>query len=262
MQTGQYILHRQMVDIIREICAQRAIVFSSLSNGWLLELTKEGVTRRVLGYKFSLNDAVASSIAGDKVAAHVLLKRSGIPSVEHTLLRPPIADSQKQSLERWDTFVVKPLDGSGGHSVKRYSDAHKATEWIASTGHPAWAAAPFIDIVREIRLVLLDGRPLIVYEKQAVVIDGLKMFNLGLGATASDIVPDKALLALGAEAQSALGLRLSAVDIIETGAGERMVLEVNSGFMMENYIRISAEHRQRAAKAYAEIIDAVMEDNA
>src|SRR5690606_31033771 len=77
MQTGQFILHRQMVDIIREICAKKGIECTSLSNDWLLELKKGGKTKRVLGYKFSLNDSVSSSIAGDKVAAHLLLKRGG-----------------------------------------------------------------------------------------------------------------------------------------------------------------------------------------
>lgn len=247
-----------MVDIIRDICAKRGIEFTSLSNDWLLELTKDGVTRRVLGYKFSLNDSVSLSIAGDKVAAHLLLKRAGLPSVEHVLLRPPVSDEQKQPLRHWDKLVVKPLDGSGGHGVKLYDNVDRAIEWIESTDHPAWAAAPFEYIIREIRLVLLDGEPLITYEKHAVIIDGLKMFNLGMGATAKDIEPDEELVKLAVDAQQALGLRLSAVDIIETVGGGRKILEVNSGFMMENYIRVSEEHKQRAIEAYSRIIDAVM----
>ena len=258
MQIGQFILHRQMVDIIRAICAELGIAFTSLSDGWLLELTKGSVTKRILGYKFSLNDSVASSIAGDKVAAHLLLERAGLPSVEHVLLRPPVTDEQRQQVQQWGKFVVKPLDGSGGHGVRLFTDAIEATGWITSTGHPAWAVAPFVDILCEIRLVLLDGEPLIVYEKQAVVVEGLKMFNLGMGATAKDIEPDEHLVALAASAQATLGLRLSAVDIIEATDGERMVLEVNSGFMMENYIRASEENRQRTVEAYEKIVDAVM----
>lgn len=258
MQTGQFILHRQMVDIIREICAKKEIEFTSLSNDWLLELKKGNKTKRVLGYKFSLNDSVSSSIAGDKVAAHLLLKKAGLPSVEHVLLRPPVSIEQRQPLQNWKGVVVKPLDGSGGHGVRLFDAADEAIGWIESTDYPAWAAAPFIDIAREIRLVLLDGEPLIVYEKQAVVIGGLKMFNLGMGASSRDIKPDDELVTLALSAQSTLGLRLSAADIIETAGGERMVLEVNSGFMMENYIRASEENRQRAARAYEKIVDAVM----
>jgi glutathione synthase/RimK-type ligase-like ATP-grasp enzyme len=259
MQTGQFILHRQMVDIIREICMRRGIEFTSLSNDWLLELKKDGRTRRIVGYKFSLNDSVASAVASDKVAAHLLLQRADLPSVEHILLRPPVADEQKNLLSRWSDLVVKPLDGSGGYGVKLFHDVETAVSWIESTDHPAWAAAPFVAIAREIRLMLLDGELLVAYEKQAVTIDGLKMFNLGLGATPSNIEPDENLLDIARKAQSALGLRLSAVDIVETTQGERMILEVNSGLMMENYLRSSEENKQLAVSAYEKIIAAVMD---
>lgn len=258
MQTGEYITHRLMVQIIHDICDERGIDFTSLSDDWLLELTKDGVTKRVLGYKFSLNDSVASSIAGDKVATHLLLKRAGLASVPHVLLRPKVTEEQKAPLRQWNGIVVKPLDGSGGHGVKLCSSADEAVAWIESTDHPAWAAAPFIDIAREIRMVLLDQKPLIVYEKQAVMVDGLKMFNLGMGAEPKEFVPDGPLLDLAARAQTTLGLRLSAVDVVETATGERMVLEVNSGFMMEHYTRFSPENKQHAIEAYTQIVDAVM----
>lgn len=258
MKVGEFILHRLMVEIIEDICARRGINFTSLSGGWLLELEKDGLVRRVLGYKFSLNDSVASSIAGDKVAAHLLLDRAGVASVKHVLLRPRVSDEQKRPLKDWNRIVVKPLDGSGGHGVKLFESADQAINWIESTDHPAWAAAPFVDIKREIRMVLLDGEPLISYEKQAVVIGGLKMFNLGMGATPRDIIPDEELIGIARKAQQALGLRLSAVDIVETVSGERLVLEVNSGFMMEHYMRYSDEYRMRGVEAYGKIIDAVM----
>lgn len=260
MQTGEYITRRQMVGIVEDICARRGIKFTSLSDDWLLELTSGEKTRRILGYKFSLNDAVASSIAGDKVATHLLLERAGLPSVRHVLLRPKVTEEQKQPLREWAEIVVKPLDGSGGYGVRRFTDVEAAVDWIESTDHPAWAASPFVDIKREIRLVLLDGEPLIAYEKQPVVVEGLKMFNLGLGARPSDINPSSELLALAARAQAALGLRLSAVDVIESVDGEYSVLEVNSGFMMEHYIRHSDEYKEQAARAYEKIIDAVFAD--
>lgn len=258
MQTGEYIVDRWMVGIIRDICASRGIGFTSLSDGWLLELADNQKIRRVLGYKFSLNDAVSSGIAGDKVAAHLLLERAGVPSVKHVLLRPKVTMEQRKPIDNWDKIVIKPLDGSGGHGVRLFSDADEAIGWIESTGFPAWAAAPFIDIKREIRLVLLDQKPLIVYEKQPVEIDGLKMFNLGMGATPQDLHPDDELLSVAILAQKALGLRLSAVDIVESMSGDRQVLEVNSGFMMEHYMRFSEENRARTAEAYAHIVDAVM----
>lgn len=258
MQIGEYIIDRWMVDIIKDICAERGITFTSLSDGWLLELRKGDVIRRIIGYKFSLNDAVATAASGDKVAAHLLLARADVPSVPHVLLRPKVSEAQKQPLRAWDKIVVKPLDGSGGYGVRLCADADEAASWVESTGYPAWAAAPFVDIAREIRMVVLDGEVLIAYEKRPVVKDGLKMFNLGLGSTPKDIVPDDKLLAVAMNAQKALGLRLCAVDVIESTNGERQVLEVNSGFMMEHYMRFSPENKQRTIVAYSRIIDAVI----
>ncbi len=258
MQSGEYITHRLMVGIIRDICAERGIAFSSLSDDWVLELTKDGMTKRVVGYSFSINDSASALIAKDKVAAHLLLQRASIPSVPHALLRPKVSDAQKTALQKWDKIVVKPLDGTGGHGIKLVAHPDEAVEYVESTDIPAWAASPFIDIEREIRFVLLDQEPLIVYEKQAVMVDGLKMFNLGKGAVPQDIEPSSELLMQAARAQAALGLRLSAVDIVETMDGEYQVLEVNSGFMMEHYMRHSEQNKQRAIEAYNRIISAVM----
>src|SRR5690606_9834151 len=134
-----------------------------------------------------------------------------LPSVTHVLLRPKVTDEQKKPLEQWSGIVVKPLDGSGGHGVRLFTDTDKAVAWIESTDHPAWAASPFVAIKREIRLVILGQERLVVYEKQATVIDGLKMFTLGMGATPKYSQLDDDLLELAARAQATLGLRLSAV---------------------------------------------------
>lgn len=249
-----------MVEIIRAICAERGIAFTALSDDWVLEMTKEEKTRRIVGYSFSLNDSVSALIAKDKVATHLLLAKEDIPSVPHHLLRPRVSEAQKQVIQGFGKMVVKPLDGTGGHGVKLVGSPDEAVAWVESTDIPAWAAAPFVAIAREMRFVLLDGKPLIVYEKQAVMVDGLKMFNLGKGATPKDVVPSSELLALASRAQSALGLRLSAVDIIETTDGEYQVLEINSGFMMEHYMRTSEESYQNGVGAYNKIITAVMEE--
>ena len=257
MQQGEYIRHRLMVELLETICRERGISFSSLSDDWVLELEKNGSIRRVIGYSFDLNTAAAAFIAKDKVATHLLLQRCGVPSVEHVLLRPPVLEVQKEYIDNWKKIVVKPLEGTGGHGVKLVSGADEAIKWVASSEISAWAVSPHIDIKREIRCILLDGQPLLVYEKQAVEIDGLKMFNLGQGAAPTIITPNTALIQLAAQAQAALGLRLSAVDIIETAAGEFLVLEINGGFMMEHFMRVSDEYMRIAEHIYRTIVDAL-----
>ncbi len=258
MQIGEYITDRWIVEVIRDICAERGLDFKTFSSGWVLEMGSGEKRHHVIGYQFDINSAVASSIAKDKVAAHLILKDNGVPSVPHALLRPKVSDAQRQAIAGWNDLVVKPLDGSGGYYVRRFDSSETAIEWIESTEIPAWAASPFVDIKREIRMIMLGHEPLIVYEKKPVVKDNLKMFNLGLGGEPNNLVPDDELLMIAVKAQAALGLRICAVDVAELASGERQVLEINSGFMMEHYMRFSPENKQQTIEMYRRIVDAVM----
>lgn len=258
MQAGEYIKDRLMVKIIANICQENNISFVSLSDDWLLELRKGDKVWQILGYKFSLNDAVAAAISADKVATYTLLSRAGISSVEHILLRPKISTQQKAALSYLQKVVVKPLDGSGGQNVRLFDSSNQAINWIESTDISAWALSPFYDLKNETRIILLDGELLLAYQKQPTLKDGLKMFNLGLGATPKDIQPDDDMITMARLAQSTLGLRLSAIDIVETIAGEKFILEVNSGFMMEHYASYSLENYEKVSKLYEIIINTLM----
>lgn len=259
MQDGEYIVDRWMVQILRDICVKRGISFDAYSDDWLLNLSFNGMTHRVFGYRFDLNDSVSASIAQDKVATYQVLAKAGVPAVPHVLVRTKVSHADRRVMGDWQKVVIKPLVGTSGHGVQLFNDIDVAIIHIEQSPIAAWAAAPYIDISREFRVIILDGTPLLVYEKQPVVIRGLKMFNLGLGATPKDIEIDENLLALVKNAQQELGLRLSTVDIVENVAGERQVLEVNDGIMMEHYARFSAEHKARAVRVYTHIIKAIME---
>jgi len=259
MQVGEFIVDRWMVGILRDVCTKHGITFSTYSDDWLLEFRRGDILRRVLGYGFGLNDSVAASIAQDKVATYQILSKAGIRSVPHVLVRTKISHTDRSVMERWNKVVVKPLVGTGGHGVRLFDDIAQAAGHIEDSKIMAWAAAPFIDIQREIRIIMLDGKALVVYEKIPVMIDGLKMFNLGLGAQPKSIEADEATLQLARLAQEEIGLRLCAVDIIETEASEHEVLEVNEGIMTEHYMRYSSENKERAGHAYEQIVDAMMD---
>ena len=105
-----------MVGIITSICQQEGISWTALSDDWVLELSKDGVTSKIFGYKFSLNDAASTAIAGDKVAMFQLLRQHDVPAVEHRLIRSKVSytSNWQQGLGR---VVIKPLDGTSGHAV-------------------------------------------------------------------------------------------------------------------------------------------------
>lgn len=253
MQSGQYITDRLMPKMIRDICQERGVSFTSFSDDWLLDMEKDGKSARVLGYKFSLNDSVASSIAQDKVAAYELLSHYTILAVPHYLIRTKASEENWRTLLREEGMVIKPLVGTSGHGVKRCDSVKESEEWMERWGIEAWAVSPFVEIKREVRLVLLDGEVLLAYEKQPVEINELKFFNLGKGAVALDYRVADAEIELAQKAKKALGLRLCAVDIIELMDGTWQVLEVNDGIMMENYARQSPSNKEVARQLYATI---------
>lgn len=258
MQSGQYIVDRLMVQMVRDICDERSITLHAFSDDWLMELEKNDQTARILGYKFDLNESAASSIARDKVAAYQLLNYHNVAAVPHFLIRTK-ANETNWKLRKWaDGMVIKPLTGTSGHGVCRLETVQKAEAWMTEQGLEAWAASPYLDIAREIRIIMLDQNVLLCYEKQPAIVDGFRWFNLGKGAIPVDYTPTKRQLALAVGARRALGLRLAAIDIIELNSGEQMVLEVNDGIMMENYARISDENRTATKVVYTSIIDEML----
>lgn len=259
MEQGEYIVDRWMVQILRDICAERGISFDSYSDDWLLELASNNTTHRVFGYRFDLNDSVSASIAQDKVATYQVLSKANIPAVPHVLVRTKVSHADHTVMGDWQKVVIKPLVGTSGHGVHLFDDINAAATHIEESPIAAWAAAPFVDIIREIRVILLDGAPLLIYEKQPVTIHGLKMFNLGLGATPKDIEISDELLQLAISAQKELGLRLSTIDIVEDETGRSHVLEINDSIMMEHYARHSPENKWRAVSVYDAIVDAMLE---
>ncbi len=259
MQQGQYILDRWMVGVIKDICRNRGITFVSYSDDWILELSKGSKTTRIFGYKFGLNDASATAIAGDKVATYQLLQANGVSAVDHRLIRTKASKSSGWEIGL-DRVVVKPLDGTSGHGVALLDSPKEVPKYIKE--HPniaAWAAAPYEEIASERRFTMLDGEVLCQYEKVPVVINGLPMFNLGLGAKARQTDASLEEKDLAIQALKIIGLRLAAVDIIQTPAGYK-VLEVNDGIMMENYMRQFDSNKEHATQVYASIIDAFLPD--
>lgn len=256
MTQGQYIIDRWMVEMIQSTCEDRGISFRSYSDDWVIELQKGQTIRRVFGYKFDLNTSAASSIAADKVASYQVLHQHGIAAVEHRLVQTKAGQYSEWS-DGLGKVVVKPLDGTSGHGVRLLESSSDVTRYIHAHPHiAAWAVSPYEEILSERRFIVLDNKIICSYEKQAVTIDGLKMFNLGLGAAAVTSPAPKELEVLALQASTALALRLAAVDVIVTDKGSK-ILEVNDGIMMENFMRQSDDHKALASQVYDAIIDAM-----
>ncbi|MBI3889378.1 ATP-grasp domain-containing protein [Candidatus Saccharibacteria bacterium] len=256
MQQGDYIVDRRMVQLIRQICYERGATLTSYCDNWIFDIRKGDSVGRIFGYKFSLNNSASANLAQDKVGAYEVLEAAHIPAVPHRLLRTKVAELTIP--EAWNEVVLKPLVGTSGHLVQAFASKSDVYAAIQQSSVEAWAISPRLDIVREARLIVLDGHVLLSYDKRPAQSTELKMFNLGMGATPKDITPTKTMVELAVVGQAALGLRICAVDIVETASGEQMILEVNDGIMMEYYSRFSKENDLRSYTVYDEIIGAML----
>jgi glutathione synthase/RimK-type ligase-like ATP-grasp enzyme len=248
---------------VREACARQGIAYNTFSDDWVLELSKGKIKKWIFGYKFDINSAAAGQLAQDKVGTYEVLAANKLPVVRHRLVRSvanqALDNASLELLFPGGDVVIKPLSGTGGRGVQRYQTVTEATDYIKNSTEPAWAISPYIDIMSETRLIVLDGVVQLAYEKQQPqVVNGLKFYNLSHGATATTLneVPDN-LKSIALRTCEALCLRLAAVDIIRTAGGEQLVLEVNDGFSMEYYTLQSFENKNRAVALYDEVVSAM-----
>jgi glutathione synthase/RimK-type ligase-like ATP-grasp enzyme len=189
---------RLLVDITERYCAERGIALHIRADGWLLVMDRGGERRLILGYDLGLNSAVAHRIASDKSATAELLALSGIACVPHAFFlgppagpRAPLAPMLKLLDAHPDGLVVKPNEGTSGRLVFKVTtrDALARAVDAIFTASMSVAIAPYLQIDDEIRVVLLDGAPQLVYAKQriAVVGDGRQSFReLALAATPAE----------------------------------------------------------------------------
>jgi glutathione synthase/RimK-type ligase-like ATP-grasp enzyme len=176
---------RIFVQAIKTYCAERGLTVDVRADGWLI-IMQDGSRRKLaFGYDLGLNSAVAHRIANDKSATSDVLVLSGIPCVPHTLFLNPELNAFVPPRGAWETMlallqqspggiVVKPNEGTSGKSVF-WVTSRPALELAVKrifAAHTALAVSPYLDIEDEVRVVVLDGRPLVVYAKDRPAVTG------------------------------------------------------------------------------------------
>jgi len=190
---------RIFVDAVRRYGERHAITVEVRSDGWLIVMQKGARRHLAFGYDVGLNSAVARGIANDKAATAEILSHSAIACVPHALFLNPRLQAQIAPDGSWRAMldllaghpagiVVKPNEGTSGRSVFLVScraQLELAVQEIFSE-HTSLAIAPYLAIEDEVRVVVLDELPLVVYGKnrRAVVGDGTQsLLELAIAAT-------------------------------------------------------------------------------
>jgi glutathione synthase/RimK-type ligase-like ATP-grasp enzyme len=178
---------RAFVTAVRNYCGSHGIEVELKADGWLIAMKRGSQRRFAFGYDLGLNSAVAHRIANDKAATADVLEICGIPCVPHTAFLSPrmykyitpsgawtaMLDLLKQNPQG---IVVKPNEGTGGISVfkvRTEPELEVAANEIFSS-EKSLAISPYLEIEDEVRVILIDDRPIVVLSKNrpSVVGDG------------------------------------------------------------------------------------------
>jgi glutathione synthase/RimK-type ligase-like ATP-grasp enzyme len=176
---------RIFVQAIKTYCAEHGLTVDVRADGWLIVM-RDGARRKLaFAYDLGLNSAVAHRIANDKSATSDVLGLSGIACVPHTLFLNPELNAFVPPRGSWEAMldllrqspggiVVKPNEGTSGKSVY-WVTSRPALELAVKrifSAHTALAVSPYLDIKEEVRVVMLDGKPLVVYAKDRPAVTG------------------------------------------------------------------------------------------
>lgn len=193
---------RAFVRAIEKYCNRHGIVVEMRSQGWLVSMHRGSERRFAFGYDLGLNSAVAHRIANDKAAMSEVLEICGIPCIQHTLFLSPKLQKYIEPSGSWQKMldllrsarrgiVVKPNEGTGGNSVFKVTDTsqlERAVHEIFSSENSI-AISPYMEIESEIRVILIDYDPIVVYSKQrpSIIGDGKRtIVELASAAVSAD----------------------------------------------------------------------------
>jgi glutathione synthase/RimK-type ligase-like ATP-grasp enzyme len=180
---------RIFLDAVSKYCVTHGIQIEIRAAGWLVLMRGGTKQHLAFGYDLGLNSSVAHRIANDKAATAEVLHALGIPCVPHSVFFSPQMNEVMPPQASWEAMiavlrenpngvVIKPNEGTSGNLVFRVSNRPElelaAHRIFASS--PSLAISPWLDIEDEIRVVLLDDRPLLVYSKSrpTIVGDGVR----------------------------------------------------------------------------------------
>lgn len=244
---------RIFVQAIRRYCASHGIAIDVRAGGWLIAMRRNEKRHFAFGYDIGLNSAIAHRLANDKSATAEALALERVPCIAHHLFLNPklgknvVGPAWRDAMlamlaDHPQGVVVKPNEGTSGRSVFKATTEAELDQAVGevfsmSTG---LVISPYIAIEDEVRVVLLDDVPLVVYSKQR---GADWRHNLDAGATPvlmEDGEVRTACVQLAIAATNAIGIRFASIDVVRAD-GHWRVLEINSGVMMEALAKLHPE---------------------
>ncbi|KYH02001.1 RimK-like protein [Bradyrhizobium sp. DOA1] len=261
---------RIFVQAIRRYCAEHGITVDVRADGWLIAMRRGEMRRFAFGYDIGLNSAIAHRLANDKSATAEALALEGVPCIAHHLFLNPKLGTQIAGTDWRERMlsllaqnpqgvVVKPNEGTSGRAVfkvKTEAELDHAVGEVFSMS-AGLVISPYVAIEDEVRVVLLDDAPIVVYSKQRG-----KDWRHNLDAGAKPVLLEEddvraTCVKLAIDAAHAIGIAFASIDVVRVD-GRWSVLEINSGVMMEALGKL---HPELVQATYDAALDRVFAGN-
>ena len=294
--------------IIEEICDELSIDYTYISKNWIMILSYKSQVKTISGYKFDNNTHSLGIIYDDKYATYEYLNYLNIPAVEHELIygesfKEKYAEKFKGTTYLKKLFkkyqkdvVLKINNGACGRDVYHYKDFKELNSKYheLSKKHHALSVCPYYEALNEYRVIVLNGKVVLMYKKikPEIIGDGKSTikdlliefnqeyfddyddenknkvlakdekytydwkFNLSRGAKMSFDISPKIKEDIVSTIQNFLKVTTGfvSIDIIKTTENKYYVLEVNSGIMTDNLIKENKDGYNIAKDIYKKAI--------
>lgn len=285
-------------DILEEICREENIKITHLSSGWLHLLEKDNKKEYITGFNFSLNSNAIAKILDDKYAFFELVNYYGYPIIEHNIIfkNTDVKIIKDLFYQYNQNVVIKANIGTRGTQVFHITSLEellKKAEDLLCNNYSI-SICPYVDIKSEYRVIILNGKSKLIYEKIRPIIVGdgkssIKellirfnpyyfnkkkglseevleagktyeynwQFNLSQGATINLNVNkelNSKLESLATNVAKDIDIKFCSIDIVLDENDNIYLMEANSGVMMTNFTNIVPNGKEITKKIYADAI--------
>ena len=200
-----------------------------------------------------INPHLTGVLAGNKLYAHMLLKKAGVP-----VPRAAVSFSQEAALRALEELgypaVIKPTVGSWGRMISRLNDAETAGAILESRErmYPIYHIHYTEEFVkrppRDIRAIMVGGSVVAAIYRTSG--DNMWKTNTALGGTAEPCPVSGEMEEMCVKATEAVGGQIVGVDLMESGDG-LVVHEVNNTTEFKNTVRVTGVDIPGAMIRYA-----------
>jgi D-alanine-D-alanine ligase-like ATP-grasp enzyme len=139
-----------------------------------------GAARYFVRSTFDLNAAAATLVARDKALTKFYLTRLGYPVVPGRLFFADSSSRGRQAASRYSQrlgypVIVKANSSAGGQGIEIVSDANglnEALDRAFAVDHAAALVERYVSGMRDYRILVLDGKMLLAYERRPLSVIG------------------------------------------------------------------------------------------